>query len=84
MKAGVESPFALASKRLRRPGDRDFDADALISSRNSFLGDALLNDMLLEGGVFPGVVGRRGWGVACFDGVRGLFLLGVTCRDGDR
>ena len=55
-------------------------AFVLISALKSFFGDADLTDTFFEGGVFPGVVGRMGCGVSCFEGVLG-FLSGVGCCD---
>ena len=48
----------------------------LSSSLNSFFGEADRNVMFLDGGVFPGAVGRLDAGVICFEGVTG-FLAGV-------
>jgi len=56
------------------------EAASLISALNSFLGEPVLNVTFLDGGVFPGVVGRVGTGVNCLEGVIG-FLIGVDRFD---
>ena len=49
---------------------------ALIASVKRSFGEDVRITTFFEGGVFPGVVGRAGCGVSCFEGVAG-FLMGV-------
>jgi hypothetical protein len=50
----------------------------------SFLGDAERYWMFFDGGVLPGVVGRVGTGVICFEGVTSFFTGVNACFVADR
>jgi hypothetical protein len=56
--------------------DWGVDEAALVSSLKRRFGEDVRIVTFFEGGVLPGVVGRAGCGVICFDGVAG-FLMGV-------
>ncbi len=70
MKLGVAKPVVMSF------WNNLFGVATLISPLNSLLGEDVRITTFLEGGVLPGVVGRGGCGVSCFDGVAG-FLTGV-------